>query len=1023
MSVSFLRQVCAYYMRRPANELSGLTFVTPNKRSAMFLKRYFRDAIAPGAPVILPRFITFGRLLSHFSEYGEGQRNELLFHLFDAMREACETEGIRNDLSEDFDSFIFWGDMMLSDFDVIDTSLANPADIFKNIRDLREIQSDFLTPEQKDIVRKLWGDNMLTRPSNSESPFWLHLDSDNEAGVTRAFKTLWSLEGKVYEIFHRRLREAHIGTPGTTARTAWKAIRDITPEELPYPTRYVFAGFGETDTVETLIMKRFRDIGIADFFWDIEGASAVLGQNGPEIRSVKRIQGLAVSFPSPADFEPINSEKPQPRLEVVAAPSKIAQAKCVKPLLERWLSEGLLDPDNAVNTAIVLPDESLLMPLLFSIPEEITAINITMGVPYRTTAFAQLLQAIIRMQKRSRRVRGEWAFFYEDVVSVLGHPHVRLIARESVDEILRTISDEHLFTVTPSFIASIDPNIASNIFRPVNSSDIDATGDYLLNMIDCLYRGLMEEAIRGRKRREGPDAPRIEEEELLETKFLKFFRDKTIEIMSLAGEAGIDMKGRSFLTLLERLLGSTSITMNGRPLRGLQIMGVLETRALDFDNVVILSMNEDKFPKKHYTKTMIPNAIRIAYDLPDLKHEEGVYAYCFYRLLGRAKNVSLVYDSRTGTLGAGEESRYISQLRFLIPEIKVADINLDPGQHAGQSRIITIEKTPDIIAELDDLRAGGNSYISASAIKTFKKCPLQFYLSYVKKLRDHNDLADYVTAADSGTILHDAFRHLYLPYEKKTITREILDKWIANPETYIRPLIADALYSVRHPLRYSKGEAAPAMTTEEQTVASAIERLMVALLKQEIKYFLLDGADSFTYLKGECLVAKPWKIADDLTINFKMYIDRVDRKSDGILRFIDYKTGSDERKVDHSRLTDPDYSKNSDAVLQLLIYCEAFADIYNYDGYIQPLVYLVRGAFKDDSLKPIEIPLNPGTQKKGQRELGDFRTVSDIVRPRIEQLIRDIFDPAKPFSQTSNTKNCSYCPFTALCGRQGKDDE
>ncbi len=1010
MNTRFLRQIADYYGSKAPSSLAGYTFVTPNKRSAMFLKRYIRDAIPPGSgAVILPRFITFSRMLTHFAEFGEGRRNELLFTLYEALRRVYAENG-RGEHPGEFDSFIFWGDMMLNDFNEIDTSLADASAIFKNIRDIKEIQSDFLDEEQKEIVRRLWGESRLTRRAgdvrDGESEFWLHIGRQTAAegggeSLSAGFKTLWDLQGRIYETFHKLLREKQCGTAGTTARSAWKKIKEMDRSELPYPTHYVFAGFGEPSTVETVVMKRLHALGLATFFWDVDETAALLGEKGPRNNSISRILSLAKELKAPDDFTPAPLRNDKPEIEVIASPSKIAQAKAVNQLLREWIKEGVIDSSDPVNTAIVLPDESLLMPVLFSIPEEIEAVNITMGVAYSTTTFAGLLKSIISMQRRAGRIHGEECFFHEDVTTILSHPHLRLIFGSKVDAILKAIRDGHIYNISPRTIAETDAELAETVFRPVKGSDAAGVAAYLTTLIDRLAAGLGA----------GEDKP-----DMLETKLLGHFRREVAEIMELVKETQVEMNGHSFFILLERMFSTAQIGVNGKPLQGLQIMGVLETRALDFDNVIILSMNEGTFPRKQYVKTMIPNVLRIGHGLPELNAREGVYAYCFFRLLGRARRVKLLYDSRTGVNGAGEESRYISQLRYLLPGLGLRHTTLELPASLTRGRVITVAKTPEVMGRLDRFRDGrGTRYLSASALKTFKRCPLQFYLANVNGLRSDDEMVNYMTAAEYGSIFHRVCESLFKPYEGREVDATVLRGWTSEAEATIRPLVDSAIFEIRHPKRFRDGHAAPPQTREEQTMADAVFSLIVKLLGEESEKFA-GGGRSFRYIKGEQEVKGTWHVSPDTSINFKMYIDRVDSPSAGTLRFIDYKTGSDATEVCVERLCDPTYATNSDAVFQLLTYCEAYADMEHFDGAIQPLIYSIRNAYAGTALDPIK----HGAPRSAKAPLLDYRDVSAIFRPQLEGLIADIFNPEKPFAQCEDPADCTYCPFTALCGRSPK---
>lgn len=1001
----FLQQVAEYYVSLGVEKLSGYTFVLPNKRSAMFLKRHFHDLLK-GQAVMLPRFVTFGRLISQFADAPVGSRNELLFLLYDAMRRVYERAGAAERVGT-FDAFVFWGDMMLSDFNDIDTSLVPAQALFKNLRDVKEIQADFLDEDQKAIVRSLWGESRLTRETSmlkddDSDRFWLHIHDRNDDNLlSGCFRTLWDLEGEIYDEFNILLRERGLGTEGTQARQAWERVKDMVPEDIHWGTHYVFTGLSQPSKVQTLIMHRLKRIGAASFIWNSDGIRRILHEdNARAQKSLARLFKLEEEFPAPDSFKELISGREQSvrQIEIIACPSKIAQAKSVHTILKSWIKEKLIDSSNPLNTAIVLPDEGLLLPVLFSIPEEIKSINITMGLPYSSTTFATLFHSLLRMQRRAHKVRGEMMFFYEDVVSILEHPHIRAIAREEAEQLIKTIREGKIYNIHPLQIEAVNPALGRKLFRVVSGAEAPLVADYLLELIDWLSESL-EETVPEGKDRSG----------LMELRLLDYFRQEVTEILGLALRHDVPMTDRSFFLLLERLMATRQIVVNGKPLQGLQIMGVLETRSLDFDNVILLSANEGALPRRQYSRTMIPNILRTGYGLPELNDKEGEYAYSFFRLVSSARRMKILYDSRTGVRKAGEPSRYVEQLRYLVPELGIKETTLNVEAHLGNERIIEVAKTPAILRMLDNFKAGkGNRSLSASALKKYHSCPLQFYLSTVRGLSAPEDISDAINAIEFGNIFHSVFQRLFEPFKEKEITGEILRKMAEDEEGLIQPTVADVIFELRHPAAFKAGKTRGEMDREEAVTFNAITQMVKDLLRQEENVFT-SGSRKFIYVDGEHLVKGPWQISSDLAINFKMYIDRIDRQEDGSLRFIDFKTGSDNPKVKIDDMFDPESKTRTDAVFQLLTYCEAFHDMEGFDGAIEPLVYRTRKAQTDEALEPVSVDNNVIT---------DYRDVSKLFRPRLEKMVGEIFDPEIPFRMTAVHTNCNFCPYMTLCGRK-----
>ncbi|MDE6108776.1 MAG: PD-(D/E)XK nuclease family protein, partial [Muribaculaceae bacterium] len=389
-------------------------------------------------------------------------------------------------------------------------------------------------------------------------------------------------------------------------------------------------------------------------------------------------------------------------------------------------------------------------------------------------------------------------------------------------------------------------------------------------------------------------------------------------------------------------------TMEGTPLRGLQIMGVAETRALDFDNIIFLSMNDRVFPRRTATKTMLPNNIRAGYGLPLVDRSESDSAYVFYRLIARARNVALIYDSRDASTGSGEASRFIAQLRYLYPTEKLRRLAVNMGANAPEKRVITVEKTADIMRKLDAFRPGGRSYISASALKTFKHCPLKFYLQNVCGMRGEDNVTEYMTSAQYGTILHEAAQRIYEDYKGRPITAAVLKGLSQDVESRYAALVEQIIQRVYYHREAAAGADLP---VEGQIVRDLILDFLKSMFGHENKAWCSSG-DSFEFLEAEKLVSLPWEVMPGLTINFKMYIDRVDKTAAG-LRFIDYKTGGDLTAAASVEALFGDDSRY-DAMLQILAYCEAYADIVE-NLPIQPVLYRFRTMDYEGGILPVTI--------------------------------------------------------------------
>ncbi len=986
----FLADIARYYTsaRESGPTLASVCFVLPNKRSAMFLKQHVRSCLQDVA--VMPRFMTMRTFVSMHARYPEAPHDELMFILYDAYRAALHARG-RKESAREFDSFIFWGDIILSDFDDIDRSMANAADLFKNLRNVKEIQANYLDDDQKEVVRRIWGDSALARPAEE---FWLHLadiEDENSETLAGKFVYLWEILGDVYTFFHKALEAKKMSAPGAQYRQAVEYFRKMSVLDVNPDEHFVFVGFNDLSTAETLIFKRLKDLGAASFFWDTAPLE-LIGADTPSsaiARPLKHIRDLCREFPMPEDFA-LTPSSATPQIEVLAMPSNVGQAKALGSTLQHWTEENWLEPDSPLSGAVVMPDPSLLMPVLFSIPESISSINISLGLPYRSTNFASLLRSIVSMQLRARVIRGIPHFYFEDVMGILLHPHIQLIVPEAAQKLSEYISSEKIYNLSSSTISAIAPELTLVFTSVKGLSEAADVAKYLIDMLDWLKEKIENtDDHRGRR---------------FESLAIKYFKEETVAAAALIEKYGVSMSERTFLHLFERLFSSRALTVNGTPLRGLQVLGVLETRALDFDNIAILSMNEGIFPRKQYSKTMIPGVLRRAFGLPDFDSLEATYAYCFYRLLARARRISLYYDSRSEALGGGEISRYVSQMRYLMPGLDVNMRSLSPGAVPEEASTICVPKTDKVLARLEQLKAGGPYRFSATALKSYRRCPLQFYLQYVGRMRGSDELADFISAADYGDIVHKSIQELFAARKGGYIDSAFIESLLQEGNSVIERTIRSTVAAQCYPQYVSADVYAP-LPAEGELCCEIVDSIVRSDLRAEIEAYCTPG---FTFIENEKKYdSPPWVIDNNLAINFYMSIDRVDSISADTLRFIDFKTGNEATSAKLDELFDGD-STDTDGIFQLLVYCEAYAAMIDPRPDIVPMIHPMKELSKEAHLSPIEID---GVT------IDSYKRISEAFLSRLKSMIKEIFNPEVPFRQCDEPSRCAFCPFLSLCGR------
>lgn len=975
----------ARYVLDTHDDLSRLTLVFPNKRSAMFLKKYIQDRLVrtSARPRFMPRFATMGNFVSRFATRAELPRQEQLFLLYDCYRRLLAERG-REEQLRDFDKFIFWGGMILDDFDDVDRQLVDASKLFKNLKNLKEINADYLDDDLKRLVRQIWGDSART---TAVTEFWTHIKHTDEGeNPETQFINLWELLGDLYKAFKAALHQRVADTAGGQYRDAAEVINGAPAKDLS-SRRYLFIGFNDLSHSELIIFKRLKDLGLADFFWDFDGKFFEIALTG---RLKSHVDKLRATFPMPDDFEaPTNDSLPE--IEVVAVPSGIAQAKSTTEILERWENDGLIDASNAIDTAIVVPDEKLLMPLLLSIPETIPAVNITMGVPFSETAFASMLHSLIALQLRAREIRGRLHYYYADVIEVLSHPHIQVIAPATAESIKRDISKNNLFNLDALTLCESYPEVRY-LFDPVKQHN-DANGiyRYMTNLIGGLSEALSRNAC----------AP---QGGLPELEILDYFSKGIADIHRLIDSYGVTMNEGTYFALFERLMQSRRIDLQGTPLRGMQIMGVLETRALDFDNLIILSMNENSFPRKSYMRTMIPNNLRVGYGMNSIDRQDSLYTYYFYRLISRARRVKLIYDSRTGSFGSGEASRYIAQLEHFAAEGTIKSSSMQFPSDFNAPEAISIPKDDEVMGYLKRFMPGGNAFLSASALKEYKKCRLRFYLRYVRNLRGENEVEDYISPSVYGTIVHRVVELLYTPYQDKFITEAVISGILDSPDL-IDNTVAQTVFDLYYRnARYSSPDSMPAEGLVTCSVIGLYIRKMLMIERERCKQ------SPFRYVKGEKKVESPpaWQLTAELGVNFKMSIDRVDEISPGYLRFIDYKTGGD--KVEPTTIEKLFRRERHDdeAVFQLMTYCLAYHDMVDPECSIKPEVYPFRIMASTGEIPLIKI--------EGE-EVNDYKQFESEFRERLTSMISEIFSRDVPFDQAEDPNSCTFCPFLDLCNK------
>ena len=956
----FLYQVASLFYEKWEAEVSRLAFVFPNRRTGLFFQKYLSEVA--DTPLFSPTILTINDLFIQLSGKQSADRISMLFILYDIyIRQSGSTET--------FDEFLYWGEMLLNDFDDIDKYMANARMLFSNVTDLREIENDFdfLSDEQIAAIRSFW------------SSFYPRGDTPNQ----QQFLAVWQVLYDLYEEFRATLAAEGKGYEGMIFREVVESMERGESPDLPYE-QIVFVGLNALSVSEERFLAQLQKREIADFYWDYVSDKVT----DPDNKASYFVSRNRKSFPSSMKLPP--EEKVKTEIEVIGIPSGIGQAKHVYTLLSDWCKEAEMSSEEALRTAVILPDEHLLIPVLNAIPEQIRRINVTMGYPLAGTPVASLIEYILALQKNVRYIDRNPLFYFRDVLPVLNHRYILSTSPEIISSLVKEITENNKIYISHTELEKTP--LLEILFTPVTG--VEAFSDYLIKVLEELNK-----VMSALSDEEEEDAPQRTND--LEQEFIFHYFTTVNRMKEVMKDARIEMKIDTFFRLLKRVTDTITIPFHGEPLSGLQIMGVLETRALDFDRLIILSMNEGIFPQRKAANSFIPYNLRRGFGLPTYEHQDSVWAYHFYRLIERASHVSLLYDTRSNGLQTGEVSRFVHQLHYHY-EVPMRDKLVVYNVSSSKTPPLAVPKREDIMRRLDAYRKGGSKAISASAINTYLDCPLKFYFSVVEGIREEEEVSETIESDVFGSILHKVMEELYKPFQGKMVTVDLL-KAIRKDTALLTGAIARAFAS-----EFFKTEVVRSLTGQNYLIGEMIRKYVEKILERDGKL------TPFVYIESERKINGLISLSDHSEIRLKGFIDRVDEVRDAI-RIIDYKSGSGTTTFSSiESLFNKEEKDRAKAVMQVFMYCWMYAHFTENKGKtIQLGIYYVRSLFSD--------PFDPSVYHRIERgkseKVEDFSGYAQAFEEGLRGCLDEIFNPEIPFTQTPTGKACSYCPFKGICGK------
>ena len=1034
MNKTFLEYVAEDIISKYGTDLSRIAVVFPNKRAALFLNEHL--ARLAGQPVWSPAYITISDL---FRQHTDLKTADPIKLICDIHKSFTKCTGI----DETLDHFYGWGQLLLADFDDIDKNMADADSIFCNLKDIHELDDiSYLDNEQKEMLAR----------------FFANFSDDIDSELKKRFLSLWSHFGDIYHDYNRRLTEQGIGYEGAI----YRKVASEQTLHLKYD-KYLFVGFNLLQKVERVLFSRLMKEGKAKFYWDFDeyympspsplpsGGALVGGYGIPAIPtqptcSVGALPGGALVSSAPtnlnlSDFpneldntDPdiyANMRRPK-RIRFISSPTENAQAR----FAANWLLENHRYRAGR-KTAIVMCDESILLPIMHSLPPEADKVNITSGFPLAMTPVASLVMLLFDLYTLGLRKKGT-AFNPHYLKKLMAHPY----AHHLQEMHLKEMNEVHLKGVHLSQVHQKEEQqtIGDNSgCMGMAGMPYPPTSAALLQHIATLVKqvGIATK----------PEGDPLTQESV--------FRMFTIlnRLATLADSGDLLVDNTTLRRLVSQLVSTSSIPFHGEPVVGVQIMGVLETRNIDFDHLLLLSCNEGNMPKGINDSSFIPYTIRKAHHLTTIDNKVALYSYYFHRLLQRAGDITIAYNNTTDNGHTGEMSRFMLQLLVESGQ-KIDHYSLTAKNHPTPLMPKPIQKDEATLSKLQQIRR-----LSPSALNTYIRCPLAFYYQYIAHIQEPHPDPETIDNRLFGNIFH---RAAYLIYKDITDRSPLVEK--AHIQAYLsnRTLLANVVdrafqaeqCTPNNGLQIINREVIIQYITKLLKIDQQLCPFSILAMEEEAKVYTQlsftipsEGALVGGYgipaiptqptcsvgalkggaLKGGVLVSSaPRTNAPRTSAPTKQYnliiggiIDRLDILTDKQtgkprIRVVDYKTGNQPsspiKNIDE--IFDPNNirSKHSNYYLQAILYSliVSRSKRWNPAGHpVSPALLFIKQAPANHYDPTLHIDKHP---------IGDVTVYEEEFLTKLKHTLADIYSPDTPFTPTDDRKKCELCPYRMLCG-------
>lgn len=958
---AFLQELAETLFNEHRRSLDALTVVFPNRRAILYFRKHLAALL--DRPAFSPRLLTIEDFIAGFSTFKVPEKLQLIHRLHKVYHQVHE--GV---VSEAFDQFYFWGDMLLRDFDEADRYLVETGHLFRDLSHQKEIDTsfDFLTDEQREFLRQ----------------FWMNFE-DRVSPNQQKFLQVWRKLPQVYEQFRDSLIAEGLAYEGLLHRMVASNLPQLVERNKQLLSdNLVFAGFNALTKAEEVVLSFCVERG-ARVFWDVDDyyLNNQTQEAGRFFREYSRHATLGKTLPSdiPSHF------KRDKQLHLYAAALPVGQAKVMAEVLEKQLLQGMVPEE----TLIVLPDEKLLTPVLYGVADKVEKLNVTMGLPLTSTPVYNLIELLVELQLSYK----DKQFNHRPVVALLGHPYIVAADVPVAHAKRKEIVNKNRVHVEESYLAS-----QVEIHRKTFVNAVPGTDHPVHAYLTDYLKSVIVEA--GRL----PQLSDFDKEYCYH--FLQILNrmqeifDDTIHNQNDSAPA-FSAQLKSFMRLFRQVARAGKIPFAGEPLRGLQVMGVLETRNLDFKNVFILSLNEGAFPSSSGKGSYIPFNIRKAYGMPTVEHQDSIYAYLFYRVLQRAENIYLFYNSETDELGQGEMSRYLQQLLFESGLSFAKHVLHNELQPMGPG-VLSVKKDASAFAALARYCDGPafDRPLSPTALNDYIECRLKFYMRHLARIREPREVEEDLDARILGNFLHKVMEYFYLDIIERKGSYLIEEKDFEGYEKSVASLI-DRAFIEHYDLN------------PDRRVNYEGQRLVVREIVNRFVNRIIEMDKLYAPFHIEALERRGMNVAvhlDKETVLIGGSIDRADRKDD-VIRVIDYKTGKDLTSfTDIPGLFDREGKRNK-AAFQTFVYTLVYHNNLPNTG---TRFKLVPGLMNRKNLFNEDF-------RFGLQYGGDFLEDATPLLPGFEenlkQLLTEMFDPGVDFDQTTNPEVCQFCPYNRICCR------